>query len=219
MPKPETRVDPAPAPTPPTPRPEPKAAAEAHGLGRRRARQAPTSSTRTSTSSRRRTCCSQLRESADADAAKELKLKAQRYSQLAKAYNQGMAPGADSEEAFEALRTARTFDQSVGGGFESEISDRLKKIVPGAAISFVAEHELEKAHIAVIVADQLGVSSNINIKAVRSKLEQEAGNIFAQAHSAGFGTSDGKDKLRKIKSIVDSTSPWYQKASTALSGA
>ncbi|HEY1813339.1 MAG TPA: FHA domain-containing protein [Kofleriaceae bacterium] len=158
-------------------------------------------------------------KSADASGAKELRLKAQRYASLAKSYNAGMAPGTDPEEAFDALRAATTYDQLLGGEFADDISDKMKKVVPLAAISFMASQELEKAHSAVISADQLGIGGNANVAAVRKKLEQEASSIYAQAHSAGFNTPDGKDKLRRIKSIVDSSSQWYQKANQALLGA
>jgi hypothetical protein len=157
-------------------------------------------------------------KSADSSAAKELRLKAQRYASLAKSFNAGMAPGTDPEEAFDALRAATTYDQLLGGEFADDISDKMKKVVPLAAVSFMASQELEKAHSAVITADQLGIGGNANVTAVRKKLEQEASNIYAQAHSAGFNTPDGKDKLRRIKSIVDSSSQWYQKASQALLG-
>jgi hypothetical protein len=216
-PKPDPKPDPAPVTARPDPKPDPKPAPK-----------------RTASADDARDKADQLykdkhfidaanvmfsaAKSADPDAAKELKLRGQRYSQLARAYNQGMAPGAEPDEAFEALRTASTFDQNVGGEFAHEIADKLKQVVPRAAISFLAGHELEKAHTAVLAADQLGLTSNDSIKAVRSKLEQEAGNIYGAAKTAGFTTPDGKDKLRKIKAIVDSTSQWYQKASAALSG-
>jgi outer membrane biosynthesis protein TonB len=157
--------------------------------------------------------------SSDGDTARDLRLKAQRYAALGKAFNQGMAPGADPGEAFDALRAASSYDQNVGGHFSSDISAKLAQIAPRAAISFVATGELEKAHVAVIEAEQLGGSSNSNVKAVRAKLEREAGDIYAQAVSAGVDSADGKDKLKRIKSIVDSKSPWYQKATAALKGA
>jgi hypothetical protein len=157
--------------------------------------------------------------SSDGDTARELRLKAQRYAALGKAYNQGMAPCTDPGEAFDALRAASSYDQNVGGHFSSDITAKLAQIAPRAAISFVATGELEKAHVAVIEAEQLGGSSNSNVKAVRAKLEREAGDIYAQAVSAGVDSADGKDKLKRIKSIVDSKSPWYQKAAAALKGA
>jgi hypothetical protein len=156
-------------------------------------------------------------KSADGDAGKELKLKASRYSGLAHAYNQGMAPGAEADDAFESLRTALGLDQNVGGHFADEINDKIKKIVGGAAVSFMANRELEKAHTAVIQAEQLGVSNN-SISSVKRKLEQEAGDLYAQANTTGFSSPEGKEKLRKIKAIVDSSSSWYQKASKALLG-
>ena len=157
-------------------------------------------------------------KSSDADQARDLRLKASRYAALAKTYNQGMAPGGDPGEVFDALRAANSYDQNVGGHFSDEISEKLKAIVPRAAVSFVASGELEKAHVAVLEAEQVGVGANSNIKAVRAKLEKEASDIYAQAVSAGLDTADGKDKLKRIKAIVDAKSPWYLKASRALAG-
>ena len=157
-------------------------------------------------------------KSAEGDAAHELKTKASRYSSLARAYNQGMAPGAEPDEAFESLRSALTFDQNVGGHFADEINEKLKSVTPGAAVAFVAEHQLEKAHLAVAAGEQFGLSGNNSLQAVKNKLEQEAGKLYAQAKSAGFSNADSKDKLRKIKAIVDSSSKWYQQASSALMG-
>ncbi len=157
-------------------------------------------------------------KSADADTAKDYKLRASRYTALARFYNQGMAPGAEPDDAFEALRSALTFDQNSGGEFQSEISDRLKHVVARAAASFLASQEFEKAHTAVQTADQLGVSTD-TIKSAKKKLEEQASTLYASAHTDGFSSASGKDKLRKIKSIVDASSQWYTKAVAALNGA
>src|SRR6202012_5849979 len=150
-------------------------------------------------------------KSADADTAKDYRLRATRYQALARFFNQGMAPGAETDDAFEALRSALAFDQNSGGEFQSEISDRLKHVVARAAASFLASQEFEKAHTAVQTADQLGVSTD-TIKSAKKKLEEQASTIYASAKNDGFSSPSGKEKLRKIKSIVNGSSQWYQKA-------
>ncbi|HEY1549341.1 MAG TPA: FHA domain-containing protein, partial [Kofleriaceae bacterium] len=129
--------------------------------------------------------------SADGETAKDYKLRASRYQALARFYNQGMAPGAEPDDAFDALRSALTFDQNSGGEFQGEISDRLKLVVARATASFLASQEFEKAHTAVQTADQLGVSTN-TIKSAKKKLEEQASTLYSSAHTDGFSSASGK---------------------------
>ena len=70
---------------------------------------------------------SSARANPDPDESSALKLKAQRLKALAVAYNSGMAPAAKATEAFDQLVAATTYDQNLGGRFESEISQRLAR--------------------------------------------------------------------------------------------
>jgi hypothetical protein len=152
--------------------------------------------------------------------ARALNSKAGAYALLGRAYNRGMAPGGSPIDTFEQLRTASTYDQNLGNAFEGEIAAKMTQVAPKAAVQFVSAGKLVEAHQAVQAADQVGAGGDANVKAVRQKLESEAGKIYAQAMKELDGNpSEAKDKLKQIKGIVDSKSPWFVKATKQLSGA
>jgi hypothetical protein len=151
---------------------------------------------------------------------KRLSLKSTRMANFGRAYNNGTAPGSKPAETFVALRTAATLDQTLGGNYEAEIRDKLSAIAPKAAIAFVATHDLPMAHTAVIEAEHYGSGGNENIKTVRSKLESEAGQMFAAAMKELSSSPDSaREKFKTIKTIVDAKSQWYQKADKQLNNA
>jgi pSer/pThr/pTyr-binding forkhead associated (FHA) protein len=154
-------------------------------------------------------------KSADGDDARELKKLAEYYSGLGKAMNAGMAPGTDAVVAFENLRRASNYDKNVGGAFDSDIQSKLAQVAPKAAFSYYAKKNYQAARIAVLAAEQFGNADSVSI--VRQKLESVARDLYNEAQSEGFSSASGKDKLKQIKLIVDSKSPWYQKATKALS--
>src|SRR5262249_14336016 len=117
----------------------------------------------------------------DASTARDLKLKSTRYLALGKAYNNGMAPATDPIVAYESLKSARNYDQIVGKAFESEITTKLGQVAPKAAIQYVIDGKLNDAHTAVILAEEAGATNNSTVKAVRQKLETEAGKLYAEA--------------------------------------
>ncbi|HEY6037366.1 MAG TPA: FHA domain-containing protein [Kofleriaceae bacterium] len=157
------------------------------------------------------------RANPDPDESSALKLKAQRLKALAVAFNSGMAPAAKATEAFDQLVAATTYDQNLGGRFESEISQRLAAIAPKAAMSFAGAHNYEKAHTAVLKAESLGAGSDKNVQLVKTKLEGAAQALYQDAVNDPDPKSS-KDKLRQVKLMVDSKSPWFQKATSKLLG-
>jgi len=157
------------------------------------------------------------RANPDPDDSSALKLKAQRLKALAVAYNSGMAPAAKATDAFDQLVAATTYDQNLGGRFESEISQRLAAIAPKAAMSFAGAHNYEKAHIAVLKAESLGAGGDKNVQLVKNKLEGAAQALYQDAINDPDPKSS-KDKLRQVKTMVDSKSPWFQKATSKLLG-
>lgn len=158
-------------------------------------------------------------KTADGEDAAGYKTKGQKMLALAHAYNTGMAPATKATEAFDNLVQANNFDAQFGGHFESDITSRLQTVAPKAAMSFVAAKNYDKAHTAVQKSEQLGVGNDGNVKLVKQKLESEAAEIYAQAiKDFDSNPSAAKDKLRQVKTMVDSKSPTYQKATTKLLG-
>ncbi len=153
----------------------------------------------------------------DAGAASTLRTKSQRLALLGHAYNNGMAPASKPAEAFDALVQANNYDQTLGGHFESEISQRLAAIAPKAAMSFAAAHSYAKAHTAVQRAESLGAGGDPNVKLVKQKLESEAAALYNQAmKELDANPASAKDKLKQVKAMVDSKSPSYQRAQKQL---
>jgi len=115
------------------------------------------------------------------------------------------------------ISSAPNYDERVGNAFESEISAKLEQVAPKAAISYIAAGKLAEAHTAIGAA---GSSSDDNVKAVRQKLESEAGKIYSEALKEMDSSPDSaREKFKQILGIVDSKSPWYQKANKQLKGA
>jgi pSer/pThr/pTyr-binding forkhead associated (FHA) protein len=158
-------------------------------------------------------------KTAEPDDAANYKTKGQKMLALAHAFNNGMAPATKATEAFDNLVQANNFDSQLGGHFEGDITDRLKVVAPKAAMSFVAAKNYDKAHTAVQRAEQLGAGGDQNVKLVKQKLESEASAIYAQAiKDFDSNPSAAKEKLRQVKSMLDSKSPTFQKATTKLLG-
>lgn len=152
--------------------------------------------------------------SASGDDARELKKTSEYYAGLGKAMNAGMAPGTDAVVAFENLRRASNYDRNVGGFFDNDIQTKLAQVAPKAAFSYYAKKNYQAARIAVIAAEQYGNGDGVAI--VRQKLESVARDLYNDAQTDNFQSSNSKDKLKQIRLIVDSKSPWYQKATKAL---
>ncbi len=153
-------------------------------------------------------------KSASDEEARDLKKTAEYYSGLGKALNAGMAPGTDAIVAFENLRRASNYDRNLGGFYDSDIQSKLAQVAPKAAFSYYAKKNYQAARVAVIAAEQYGNSEGVSI--VRQKLESVARDLYNEAQADNFSSANSKDKLKQIKLIVDSKSPWYQKANKAL---
>jgi hypothetical protein len=155
------------------------------------------------------------RANPDPDESSALKLEAQRLKALGVAYTSGMAPAVKATDAFDQLTAATTYDQNLGGRFQSELTHRLALVAPKAALSFAAVHNYEKAHTAVQRAERLGAGCDKNVQLVRTKLEGVAQALYQEAINDPVPASS-KDKLRQVRLMVDSKSPWFHKATLAL---
>jgi hypothetical protein len=103
--------------------------------------------------------------------------------------------------------------------FANEIGQRLGQIAPKAAVAFMASKDYVKARQAVAVADSTG-NGNSTTSGVKSSLEQKAGELFKEAKAeAATDPNAAKQKFRQIQNMVDSKSPWHQRAGKELSGA
>ncbi len=156
------------------------------------------------------------KSASDTEQAKDLRLKGGFYGSFGKAYNTGMAPSTSAKDAWTALTTARTYDNSLGGDYIAAINVRMGDISTKAAVAFMAGKNYVKAKEAVGVAERSG-KSNSTTAGVRSSLEQKAGDLYKEAE--GLKSSDpaaATQKLREIQGMVDSKSPWHQKAGKAL---
>ncbi|MBA3455221.1 MAG: FHA domain-containing protein [Deltaproteobacteria bacterium] len=153
----------------------------------------------------------------DPEQAKELRTKAIYYSSFGKNYNTGMAPGTSAKDAWVALTAAKTFDNSLGGEYTSEINARMGAIAPKAAVAFMAGKDYVKAKQAVGIAESSG-NGNSTTQGVRSSLEQKAGDLYKEGQA--LQSSDpaaAKAKYVEVQRMVDSKSPWHQKAGKAIS--
>lgn len=162
------------------------------------------------------TVLSNAAKSADDDEAPKLRTTADYYQKLYKALNTGEAPAQDPLIAFDNLRSAVSYDKQVGGQFVGEIEGKLGTVAPKAAFKALAQKNYQKARTAVIEAERLGAGDSVST--VKTKLESVARDLYNGAQQDGFDTSNGKDKLKQIKLIVDSKSVWFGKAQKALGG-
>jgi hypothetical protein len=154
--------------------------------------------------------------SASGDEAKGLRLKADKYAQLGKVYAQGTAPAQKPNVAFEYLRQASNYDRNLGNAFDSDLQTRLAAVAPKAAVAYLAQQKYEGARLALIVAKQLG-STDSNLQLVKQKLEAVAGELYNEAaKEIGSDPTSAKEKLRKLKTYVDSKSTWAVKADALL---
>lgn len=144
--------------------------------------------------------------------------KATTYTSFGKAYIQGMT-AKNPAHAFAYLRSAATYDRTLGGAFEDEIATKLKQVAPQAAVAFIAADKLRDARLAVEAADRAGGSKDTNVVLVKRKLESAAAKLYAEAMAdLDDNPSEAKAKFRQIKDIVDSNSQWHARASKQLAG-
>lgn len=153
------------------------------------------------------------------DEASDLRSLAGTYEAFGKAFNLGMAPNTPAKQAWDALTRANSYDRSAGNAFGSEITERLGKIAPKAAAAFMASRDYVKAKRAVGLAESTG-NRNSTTDGVRQSLESAAGQLYRQAEAEmSSNPAAAKAKLKTIQGMVDSKSPWHQRAGKLLSGA
>jgi hypothetical protein len=151
---------------------------------------------------------------AKASGNKELMSLASSYGGLGRLYNVGMAPGTKPSDALDMLQSALTYDGKVGGEYSDEIRKKMADVAPRAVSYHLGAQNWRGAAAAVRIAEARGVGDNATVKAARTKLEREAGNLFTEAQ--GATPEEAKKKYQTILSMVDESSKWYGKAKSAL---
>ncbi len=138
------------------------------------------------------------------------------YEQFGRKYNLGMAGTTSPAAAWEYLKTALSFD--IGGAYKEEIQTKLQQISTKAALTFIGAKNYNRAVEAVRLAEQTGGPSG-STKIVRDGLESYAGELYtAAAKEIDSNPEAARSKLKQIKGLVETKSPWYQKATKLLSG-
>ena len=149
------------------------------------------------------------------DDAKALKSTAAIYDQFARAYNVGMAPGTPPKDAFAALKKAKNYDPM--GVFADEVKGRMVAIAGRAAAAYMGAKNYPAARELANFAEANGAGGS-TIAAIKSSLESTAGDLYKEAQAEMATDPDAaKAKLRLIQQMVDSKSPWFQKAGSAIS--
>ena len=155
-------------------------------------------------------------KSAPEDEAKLLRHRAETIERFAKSYSGGTAPAASATDQFEKLRSAELYDQALGNVFNSEIDSKLSQVASKAALSYVAQKQLDNALKAVEKSESLGVT-NGSTKAVRGSLDSSARDLYNDASKeSDANPKDAKDKLNKLLQFVDPKSTWYDRAHKLL---
>ena len=132
------------------------------------------------------------------------------------AFNIGMAPATSAKDAWAALTSAKTYDRSLGGNYTPEIDKQMGKVAPKAAVAFMIQKDYTKAKQAVVLAESTN-PGNDTTQGVRVSLEQRAGDLYKEAQALqSSDTAAATQKYREIQRMVDSKSPWHQKAGKAL---
>jgi outer membrane biosynthesis protein TonB len=153
----------------------------------------------------------------DESDARDMRRTSDLYAKLGRAMAQGTAPATRATDAFEALRSAQSYDRNVGNAFDSEIDTKLAQVAPKAALLYVANKNFPAARSAMLVAQQFGASESV--KLVAQKLESAASELYNEGmKELSSNPSAAKDKFRQVLAIVDSKSTWYQKAQKQLKG-
>ncbi|HLL23641.1 MAG TPA: FHA domain-containing protein [Kofleriaceae bacterium] len=147
--------------------------------------------------------------------ARELRSLAGVYEQVGKAYNVGMGPATPASEAFTSLERALNLDRP-SGVFTDELKTKLGLVAPRAATKYMVDKNYELAFKAVRVAESNG-GGNTTTQAVRSALVDAANELYSAAMAEkDENPSAAKQKLQRIKSIVDGKPAVLAKAEKAL---
>ena len=158
-------------------------------------------------------------KNANDDEAKELRRTSELYVKLGRALSQGTAPATKSVDAYDYLVQASNYDRSLGNAFNDDISTKLAQVAPKAAASYIAAKNFQSARNAILTAERYGSGDSGDVKLVRQKLESVASAIYADASKEiTSNPTAAKEKLKQIKQMVDTKSPWYIKAQKLLQG-
>ena len=115
--------------------------------------------------------------------------------------------------AWKSLKGAQSYDRN--GVFREEIDARLAAISGKAAMQFVLQGAWTDALVAVRVAE--GAGQGDSAKIVRSKLDDRAGELYAEAMREKDGSpKEARRKLTEITVLVPASNAWYGKAKRAL---
>lgn len=136
------------------------------------------------------------------------------YAGMARSYGVGMASATPPSKAFTALLSAISYDNRLGGDYVSELNRRLTEVAPKAVNFHLGAQNWSEAAAIVRKAPGLGLGDNGAIKAAKSKLELEAGRLYASAQSAS--PDDAKQRYKMILTMVDESNKWFGKAKAAL---
>lgn len=136
------------------------------------------------------------------------------YAGMARSYAAGMASATPPAKAFPALLSAISYDNRLGGDYISELNRRLSEVAPKAVNFHLGAQNWSEAAAIVRKAPGLGLGDNGAIRAAKSKLELEAGRLYASAQSASL--DDAKQRYKMILTMVDESNKWFGKAKAAL---
>jgi hypothetical protein len=129
-----------------------------------------------------------------------------------------MASSTSPDTAFKQLQVALNMENSAGGQFRDEIKAKLATVAPRAAMTFIGNSDYPAAATAVKFAEANGGQTS-STKIVRTKLEGRAKELYEQAsREMDANPAEAKSKLKQIKGLVPSSSPWFQKADKLLNG-
>ncbi len=156
--------------------------------------------------------------SVGAEDAKDLRSLAATYDNLNKAYSVGTAPGTRPIDAYLALQSAASFDRAAGGQWVSDLQDRMGQVAPKAAIAYMAKERFEDAYGAVRVAEAAGQGKE-STASIRATLSQKAGVLYqAAVDEWDSDNKSARQKLARIKNMVDAKNSWAVKAAKLASG-
>ncbi|HEY5927157.1 MAG TPA: FHA domain-containing protein [Kofleriaceae bacterium] len=154
----------------------------------------------------------------DESVAKGMRKTSEYYAKLGKAYAVGTAQGGRAIDAYEALRSARTYDVQLEEEFIGEINAKIGPAAGKAALLYIANRNYLAARTALTDAIKYGAGTE-TIDLVKSQLESAAGRLYSEALEIFDDNPSGaKDKLKTILQLVDPTSSWHKKATAKLKG-
>jgi hypothetical protein len=150
-------------------------------------------------------------KSAASDDAAKLRHQAENIEKFARNYNIATAPATSPTEQFDRLRSAKSYDNALGGAFSGELDGKLKEVAGKAAMNFMGTHAYEKALAAVQVAEG-GGGSDGNVPIVRAGLNKEAKRLYDEAsNKAEADPKTARDDIKKLKTFIDKKSPYFDK--------